>query len=165
MRHTIAPPVIAMTLALAGCAEWLAGPQPADCLAPAEVLAAAQSGDAGAVFLAYQQAATNADRRKWICIAANLDLPEAQAEIARLHWSCPWERADVFVSDTYKAYVWSIIAMRNDPYFEGMAERLKTMLSEDEHLQATAQASAYFNVAPAAGTRRRSEWPPGEPDR
>jgi hypothetical protein len=166
MWHTVRILVIVATVALAGCTELLLERQPDASPAPAEVFAAARKGDAGAAFLAYRQASTAAERRRWICIAANRDLPEAQAEIAELHWPRPWTGPSIFGTDTYKAYVWTIIAMRNRRPVEHMKIRLSMVLPEDARRRATAQADAwrpdvsqcvnmedseYFRIAPAAG--------------
>jgi hypothetical protein len=157
--------MIAITVALAGCAEWALEPRPDDAPAPAEVLSAARAGDAEAAFLAYQQATTEAEGQKWICIAANRNLPKAQAEIARLHWPSAWARPSIFGTDGYKAYVWSIIARRNNQPLEHFEKRLSLVIPEDERWRATVQAGAwrpdpsqceniedsdYFSIVPAA---------------
>ena len=157
---------IAATVALAGCTEGLPEPRPAAGPAPAEVLAAAEAGNARAAFLAYRQAETDADRRKWVCIAANLGLAEAQAEIARLHWSIPGGPPSPFTQDGNKAYIWSIIAVQRRQPLEEMERLLGGAIPGVERWRAMTLAlawrpdpgqcenlanSAYFSIAPAAG--------------
>lgn len=143
MWYTAKIVVIALTAALAGCAEWQSEPQPDDRLAPTEVMAAAQVEDGRTAFLAYRQASTDEERRKWICIAANRDNSEAQAEIARLHWPSPERVNTTFRRDSYTAYIWAIIAMRNRQPLEHMEERLSWILQEDERWEAQVQAAAW----------------------
>lgn len=157
---------MAAMAALAGCAEALPEPRAAPGPAPADVLAAAEAGDARAAFLAYRQAETAADRRKWVCIAANLDLPEAQAEIARLHWSVPGAPPIPFAQDGNKAYIWSIIAAQRRQPLESMERRLGEVIPGVERWRAMTLAlawtpdpsqcedmgnSEYFSIPPVAG--------------
>ncbi|MEN8195444.1 MAG: hypothetical protein ABFS30_02900 [Pseudomonadota bacterium] len=167
MWHTVRMLAIAITVALAGCAEWaLEQLQPDASSAPEEVLAAARAGDARAAFLAYRQATTNVERQKWICIAANRDLPEAQTEIARLHWLPPGSLTSPFGRDAYKAYIWSIIAIHRRQPLEQMEKRLGWVVTEGERWRAMVLAvawrpdpsqcenmedSEYFNVVPVTG--------------
>ena len=166
MWRTVRIVVIAITVPLAGCAEWALEPQPDVGPAPEEVLAAARAGDARAAFLAYRQATSDTERRKWICIAANRDLPEAQAEIARLLWRPPGLLNSPFEHDKYKAYIWSIIAIHRRQPLEHMEERLSWVIPDGERWRAMLLAvswrpdpskcenmedSEYFSIAPVAG--------------
>jgi len=138
--------VIALAVALAGCAEWaLEQLQPDAPAPPEEVLAAAQAGDAMAAFLAYRQATTVAESRKWVCIAANRGLPEAQAEIARLHWHSFWDPPGLypFAHDGNKAYIWSIIAVQRRQPLEEIERRLAEMISGVERWRAVTLAQAW----------------------
>ncbi|MCK5273667.1 MAG: hypothetical protein KAR37_03385 [Alphaproteobacteria bacterium] len=169
MWRTVRLLVIAITVALAGCAEWaLEQLQPDASPAPEEVLAAARAGDARAAFLAYRQATTNAERRKWICIAANRDLPEAQAEIARLHWRAAGILTSPFERDKFIAYIWSIIAIHRRQPLEHMEIRLGWVITEGERWRAMALAvawrpdpskcgnmedSEYFSISPFTGAK------------
>ncbi|MBE9554008.1 MAG: hypothetical protein IMF05_11140 [Proteobacteria bacterium] len=144
MWRTVRLLVIAITVALTGCAEWAREQlQPDVVPLPEEVLAAARAGDARAAFLAYQQATTDAERRKWVCIAANRDLPEAQAEIARLHWYSFWESPSPFAHDGNKAYIWSIIAVQRHQPLEDMERRLGGVIPEVERWRAMTLALAW----------------------
>lgn len=167
MWRTVKILVIAMAAAQAGCAEWAQEQiRPGTGPAPEEVLAAARAGDARAAFLAYRQATTSAERRKWICIAANRDFPEAQAEIARLHWHSFWEQPSPFGHDGSKAYIWSIIAVQRRLPLEDMERQLRQVIVGVERWRATTLALAwrpdpaqcedmensdYFSIAPVAG--------------
>jgi len=167
MWRTVRFLMIAITVALSGCAEWaLEQLEPATAPAPEQVLSAAEAGDDRAAFLAYRLAKTDAERRKWVCIAANRDLPEAQAEIARLHWSVPGYPSRPFAQDGNKAYIWSIIAVQRHQPLEEMERRLREVIVGVERWRATTLAlawrpdpgqcedmenSAYFSIAPATG--------------
>lgn len=124
---------------LADCA----GSGPGHDLSPDEILAAAKAGDAKAAFFAYRQATTMPERRKWICIAANRKLPEAQSEIARLHWPYPGAPTSPFSRDAFKAYVWTVIAVRNHEPLEYMEKRLRLLVPEDERWQAAIMATSW----------------------
>jgi len=165
MWRTVRKLLIAITVALAGCAEWALAPQPDGSPPPEEVLTAARAGDGRAAFLAYKQATTDAERRKWICIAANRDLPEAQAEIARLHWRPAGMPTSPFGRDRYKAYIWSIIAVHRREPVEHMEERLGWAIPSGERWRAMLLAvswrpdpsqcenmedSEYFSIGPVA---------------
>jgi TPR repeat protein len=110
---------------------------------PEEVLAAAEAGDAGAAYLAYEQATTDAERRKWICIAANRDLPEAQAKIARLHWHGFWEPHSPFGHDLHKAYLWSVIAVHRGQPMEEVEMLLGGVIPGVERWRVRDQAYAW----------------------
>jgi TPR repeat protein len=133
---------------------------------PEEVLAAARAGDARAAFLAYRQATTDAERRKWICIAANRDHHEAQVEIARLHLWSPGDPPSPFAHDKHKAYIWSIIAIHRRQPLEDMERRLGWAVTEGERWRAMVLAvawrpdpsqceniedSEYFSIVPIKG--------------
>lgn len=165
MWRTIKILVIVIMVALAGCAKWaLEQVRP---YASEDVLAAARAGDARAAFVAYQQATINAERRKWICIAANMDLPEAQAEIAQLHWHSFWDDPpSPFGHDKYKAYIWTIIAIHRREPVEEMERQLGWVIPEGERWRAMLLAvswrpdpsqcenmeySEYFSTVPVAG--------------
>ena len=167
MWHTVRLLVIAIAVALAGCAEWALEQQPDASPPPEEVLAAARAGDARAAFLAYKQATTNAERRKWICIAAHRNLPEAQAEIARLHWRHPGILTSPFGRDAFRAYIWSVIAINRRQPLEDMERRLGRVIENGERWRAMLLAvswrpdpsqceniedSEYFRVVPITGT-------------
>lgn len=145
MRYNYIPLMVALSLVLSACAGMMEElfPKAEPGRSPEEVMIAAQAGDAQAAFWAYQQADTKAQRRMWVCIAANRDFPEAQAEIARLHWrgagifSSPFER-DVFV-----AYVWSVIAMGRGEDLGRNEERLTQIMDEGERQQAIQLAEAW----------------------
>jgi hypothetical protein len=172
MWRSVRIAVIAITAALGGCAEWLVEPRPEHSLSPTEAVTAAQTGDGPAAFLAYQTVTTDFERRKWICVAANRDFPQAQAEIARLHWYRPWTGPSIFRSNGYTAYVWAIIALRNGQPVEHMEERLGELITADQRWRATVQAvfwrpdpsqcetmedSDYFSIVPAEEPRSRFE--------
>ncbi|MCK5274539.1 MAG: hypothetical protein KAR37_07830 [Alphaproteobacteria bacterium] len=170
MWRTVRLLVIALTVPLAGCAEWaLEQLQPDASPAPEEVLAAARAGDARAAFLAYRQATTAAESRKWVCIAANRDLPEAQAEIARLHWRSFWDPPGPFGRDAYKAYLWSIIAIHRRQPHEETETQLGSVIPEVERWRARELAyawrpdpskcenmkdSEYFSIPPVVGAEK-----------
>ena len=120
-RLAILPVGLALALGLAGCSGLLAGGGPAD---PGTASAEANNGwEAWKAFAAYRNAEDPAEARRWVCIAANLDMPEAQEEIARLHWHGFWEPTSPFRHDAFRAYVWSRIALsRRQPV--GEMERL-----------------------------------------
>jgi hypothetical protein len=165
MWRSVRMMVLGTAALLAGCAEWALEPEPEACPPWEEVLAAAEAGDGKAAFFAYQQATTDAERRKWLCISANRNFGEAQAEIARLHWGPPGMASSIFERDKRKAYVWSIIAMRNHQPVEHMEDRIGCVIPDDERWQATVFAvswkpdpaqcenmeeSGYFSPAPPA---------------
>lgn len=125
--------VIALAVALAGCTEWaLEQLEPDGSPAQEEVLVAAQAGDARAALLAYRQATTDAERRKWICIAANRDLPEAQAKIARLHWPTPGDPSTPFAQDGFRYCVWSVIAAHRRQPLDELEEKLRSFFPNVE---------------------------------
>lgn len=171
MRAIVRLLAIALSVPLAGCSEVALLPDSPAGRAPEKVLAAAEAGDAWSAFLAYRQATTHADRRKWICIAANRGLPEAQTEIARLHWHGFWEPPSPFGHDLHKAYIWSVIAVRSGQPVEDMEELLGSAIhgverwrlselayawrpdpAQCEHME----ASAYFSIP--GGARSGPAW-------
>lgn len=173
MRRTVRILLIAITVAVTGCAEWALAPHPDGSPPPEEVLAAAWAGDARAAFLAYRHATTDAERRKWVCIAANRDLPEAQAEIAQLHWQPAGMSTSPFGRDKLKAYIWSVIAVHRRQPLEDMEERLGWVIPSGERWRAMLLAvswrpdpsqcdnmadSDYFSVGPVM----RAAPPPAE---
>jgi hypothetical protein len=154
---------VAVTVALVGCSQEILEWRLDTSRRPEEVMAAAQAGDARAAFLAYQLATTNPERRKWICIAANRDFPDAQVEIARLHWRLPGISPSPFTRDAFRAYVWAVIAITRDQPLESMVRRLNRIIKNGERWRATVLAvawkpdpsqcdnmedSEYFNVGP-----------------
>lgn len=145
MRYAITVPLIALALILTGCAGVMRElhPEPEPGLSREDVLAAARAGNAQAAFWAYQQADTRAERRMWICIAANRDLPEAQVEIARLHWRSAGIFTSPFRQDAFVAYVWSIIAIGRGQDLDRNEERLAQVLDEGERQRAIQLAAAW----------------------
>jgi TPR repeat protein len=154
---------VAAAIALAGCARVAQELNFDPANSPEDVLAAVRAGDGHAAFLAYQQATTRAEQRKWICIAANLDYPEAQAEIAHLHWRPPGLMQSPFRRDAFRAYVWSAIAVHRHQPLEYMEERLGWIVTNGERWRAmlmavswqpdvnqceNMRASEYFNINP-----------------
>lgn len=127
---------------------------------PLNVMAAAQAGDGWAAYVAYRQATTDAERRKWVCIAAHRGRVEAQAEIARLHSRSADDPPGPFERDLYKAYIWSIIAAHGNLSVEEVERRLGWMVEEgrwraaalavswrpDPGLCEDLKESAYFNI-------------------
>lgn len=105
--------------------------------------------EAAQAFLNYMSADSPSERRKWICIAANRDLPLAQSELARLHWPRP-DRLGTspFRQDISKAYIWSLIAIRNGEPLEHMEQRLGGAMSEDERWEAT-KLAAFWTPDPS----------------
>jgi hypothetical protein len=129
-----------------------------------------ETGDAKAAFLAYQQATTDAERRKWICIAANKGILEAQIEIARLHSRSPGDPPSPFAHDLKKAFIWSVIAVHGRQPLEETERQLGWMVTEDKWramLKAVAwkpdpsqcenmEDSEYFSISPVAGAKESS---------
>lgn len=163
MRLVIKIIAIATIVALAGCTKIMQELELKPVTASNDVLAAAQEGDGRAAFLAYRYAATRAEQRKWICIAANLDYPEAQAELAHLHWHPAGSWPSPFRRDAFKAYVWSVIAIHRHQPIEHMEDRLGAIVTGGERWRANLlavswrpdvsqcenmRASEYFNVNP-----------------
>jgi TPR repeat protein len=97
---------------------------------PEEILIAARAGEARAAFLAYRRAATDAQRRKWICIAANRGSYEAQTEIARLHSQSSGNRPGPFAYDLRRAYIWSVIAVRRRLPLDDVERQFDWMIAE-----------------------------------
>jgi len=98
----------------------------------------ADQGDARAAYDLYRLSATVGEQRKWICVAANLGLPEAQMEIARMYWGPPPPLSfySPFSRDIVKAYVWSRIAMRNGEPMQEISWRLTSGMSGADRLEA-----------------------------
>lgn len=163
MRRIVELLVIAVTVALTGCVDVMQGGESESAYQSEDFLAATLAGDGHEAFQAYRQAATRAEQRKWICIAANLDYPEAQAEIAHLHWRPPGSLVSPFQRDAVKAYVWSMIAVHRHQPLEYMEERLGWIVTGGERWRAmlmavswrpdpsqceNMRASEYFNINP-----------------
>ena len=110
---------------------------------PGQVRAAARAGDPQAAFLAYRMAHTKGERRKWVCIAANRDVPEAQAEVARLHWRGAGIFSSPFDRDVFVAYVWSVIAMDRGMDLDRNEQRLTQIMDEGERQRAIQLAEAW----------------------
>jgi hypothetical protein len=136
---------IVFALGLTGCASVMGElhPQPEPALSQEEVLVAARAGNAQAAFWAYQQAETRAERRKWICISANRDFPEAQIEISQLHWRAAGIFTSPFRRDAFVAYVWSIIAISRGQDLGRNEERLTQVLDEGERQRAIQLATIW----------------------
>lgn len=162
MRRFLGFFAVAAIMALAGCAGMAQELDTAD--SSEDVLAAARAGDGRAAFLVYRQATTRAEQRKWICVAANLDYPEAQAELARLHWRPAGNWQSPFRRDAFRAYVWSVIAVHRHQRLEYMEERLGWVVTDGDRWRAmlmavswrpdvsqceNMRASEYFNINPA----------------
>jgi TPR repeat protein len=154
MWRTVRILVMAIAVAFTGCTESTLVPQPDVRSAPEEepaaarpaledVLAVAWSGDARTVLLAYQQATTDAERRKLICIAANRDLPEAQTKIARLHWWSPGDPPTPFAQDGFKYCVWSVIAAHRHQPVDDLEGKLRQFFPNIEYWRVSALANAW----------------------
>lgn len=160
---------LATIIALAGCAQDIAVQDDRSCPGPKEIPAKLESGDGQAAYLAYHKATTDAERRKWLCIAANRGLPEAQAEIAHLHWQRPGATPSPFERDSILAYAWTEIARQRGEPIAYMKERLNMVVKGSERCRAMALAlrwepdpaqcenmeeSGYFSIETAATLTR-----------
>jgi len=103
----------------------------------------ARPNDAGDAYQLYRTAASTSEQRKWICIAVNRGQPEAQAELARLHWPRPGAPRGPFRQDMTQAYAWSLIAVSNGEPLEYMEERLKSAMTPEEQWKATKLAALW----------------------
>jgi len=91
-----------------------------------------------AAYSLYRRSTTVEEQRKWICVAACLGLPAAQAEMARMYWRPPPPTNTVspFSRDIVKAYVWGCIATRNGEHMQDMTQLLTLGMSEEKLLEA-----------------------------
>ena len=101
------------------------------------------SDEAWRAFRLYRASVSITEKRKWICIAVNEGLPEAEAELARLHWPRPGDPPSPFDRDMAQAYAWSLLAIENGQPMQVMEERLGSAMSADERWRATAQAALW----------------------
>ena len=92
----------------------------------------AGEGDAQAAYALFRLSTTIGEERKWICVAANLGLPKAQAEIARMYWRRPppLNNYSPFHRDIVKAFVWGHMAMRSGESMQSMTRHLTQGMSE-----------------------------------
>ena len=74
-------------------------------------------------------------------MAANQNLPEAQAELARLYWPAPHRQFSPFCRDRNRAYAWTLIAIRNGEAIDDMEQRLGSTMTEAERWEATKMAA------------------------
>lgn len=112
------------------------------------ILTDALAGDAEAAFHLYKTTDAPTEKRKWICIAAHRDLPEAQSELARLHWPAPHTPASPFRRDMEKAYAWSLIAIRNGEPVDHIEQRLGSTMTAVERWDAT-KLAAFWTPDPS----------------
>lgn len=145
MRNVAVMLLAVLAIVLTGCAGVLRELQPEQEPAPSpeKVRAAARAGDPQAAFLAYRMAHTKGERRKWVCIAANRGIAEAQAEIARLHWRAAGIFTSPFERDPFVSYVWSIIAINRGEPLNRTEALLAQVLDEGERQRAIQLAEAW----------------------
>lgn len=132
-------------IALGGCDGPQTAPNPETSPAPVSLGIEDGSRQSHALhaFHRYQTAVSLTEQRKWICIAVNHDLPEAQSELARLHWRYPGAPRSPFRQDMAQAYAWSLIAIGNGQPLDQMEQRLGSAMTSDEQWSAKGLAALW----------------------
>lgn len=147
IRYLASAITVLAAIALGGCTGFESASKPESKMAiDAGSNMEAASADAPvhnaeAAFLLYQSARTPAEKRKWICIAANHDLAKAQTELARLYWPAPHRQFSPFCRDRNRAYAWALIAIRNGEAVDHMEQRMGSAMTEAERWEATKMAA------------------------
>ncbi len=101
----------------------------------------AAAGDVYAAYDLYRATPQMDEKRRWICVAANRELPPAQAELAKLYWPRPGSPPSPFRRDIVKAYVWSHLAVMNDEPMQLNRSRLWQGMSETQRVEAAQMLS------------------------
>jgi hypothetical protein len=134
--------MMALTV-LGGCSgpQTASAPETGQATAPTAIEGASRQSHAWVAYRQYRTAVSLEEKRKWICIAANQNLPEAQSELARLHWPRPGAPRSPFNRDIIQAYAWTLIAIDNGQDLKDIEERLGYALTPDEQWEATRKAA------------------------